>query len=171
MGFSERGEEYKQPVRKQRRDDQRDGQRDDRRQQNGGARRISRKYKWRHGGADDDLEIPLARENEKVSEEELRKHFKDNKEVYEKGLKPSVFEHDNLPISFNSALDVSSAMAEIDKTKTDNSTASAMRSESLKARAKDLGIQGNINGMKDETLEIKIREREQTLATIEANKK
>lgn len=73
MGFSERGEEYKQPVRKQRRDDQRDGQRDDRRQQNGGARRISRKYKWRHGGADDDLEIPLARENEKVSEEELRR--------------------------------------------------------------------------------------------------
>lgn len=106
-----------------------------------------------------------------VSEEELKKHFKDNKELYEKGLKPTVFEHDNLPISFNNALDVSSAMSEISKEKIDNGTASALRSESLKARAKDLGIQGNINGMKDETLELKIREREQTLAKIEADKK
>lgn len=107
-----------------------------------------------------------------TSEEELRKHFKDNVDLYERGLKPSVFEKDNLPISFNNAIDISSGMDEIKKSKVqDLGVASAERSEALKARAKDLGIQGNVNGMKDETLEMKIREREQTLATIEANKK
>lgn len=73
MGFSERGEEYKQQARRQRRDDQRDGQRDDRRQQNIGGQRLQKKNYSKRGGADDDLEIPLARQNERVAEEELRR--------------------------------------------------------------------------------------------------
>ena len=107
------------------------------------------------------------------SEEELRKHFKDNSDAYEKGLKVSVFEKDSLPISFNNAKDVSEAMQVIKKEEslTDNGTAEALRRASLEARASDLGVQGNIKGMKDDTLQAKIIEKEKTLAQIEANKK
>jgi len=107
------------------------------------------------------------------SEEELRKHFTDNPDAYEKGLKVSVFEKDSLPISFNNAKDVKEAMVEIKKEESlnDIGTAEAQRRAGLEARASDLGVQGNIRGMKDDTLQAKIIEKEKTLASIEANKK
>lgn len=107
------------------------------------------------------------------SEEELRKHFKNDSDAYEKGLKVSVFEKDSLPISFNNAKDVSEAMQEIKKDKSLNSVeeAEAQRRAALEARASDLGVQGNIKGMKDDTLQAKIIEKEKTLSQIEINKK
>jgi hypothetical protein len=107
------------------------------------------------------------------SEEELRKHFKNDVDAYEKGLKVSVFEKDNLPISFNNVKDVKEAMVEIKKVESMNdiNTAEAQRRASLEARASDLGVQGNIRGMKDDTLQAKIIEKEKTLAQIEMNKK
>lgn len=96
-----------------------------------------------------------------LSIDELYKYFRTNEAQYEKGLKPSVFEKDNLPVSFNTSADLGDAMKELKEiSPKDPNLLEAERRGALEVRASDLGVQGNIRGMKTETLEQKIREKE-----------
>jgi len=107
-----------------------------------------------------------------LSIEELYKYFRTNEAQYEKGLKTSVFEKDNLPISFNSFTDLNEAMKDLKElTPKDPSQLEAERRGALEVRASNLGVQGNIKGMKTDTLEQKIREKELFLKAKEENAK